>query len=106
MYKSLIIVTVAALASSVMAKRRATEECQRLAPGFGPLPTEVDTPEAFFALKNISDSATSAVTPPGYIQSYSNTKSTYNEPSVFAGYVELQEYDVDKCKCTHFLFFE
>jgi hypothetical protein len=106
MFNFIITITVAALASSAMAKRTVTEECQLLPPGFGPLPTEVDTPEAFFALKNISDSATSAVTPPGYIQSYSNTKSTYNEPSMFVGYRELQEYDVDKCKCTHFLFCE
>jgi hypothetical protein len=102
MYKLLLTIAAAAaaLASSVMAKRVITGDCELLATGFGPRPTEVDTPAAFFALKSITDSATSAVVPPGYIQSYSNTRSTYNEPSVFAGYVELTEYDVDRCKYT------
>jgi hypothetical protein len=103
MYNSLITVTLAALASSAMAEHVTTGECAMLTGGFGPKATDNDTPAGFLALKNISDSATSADTPSGYIQSYSNTRSTYNEPSMFAGYVELQEYDVEKCKYAHSL---
>ena len=42
--------------------------------------------------------ATSAETPAGYVQVYSNLHTTYNEPSQFVHYMQMDTYDVDQCK--------
>jgi hypothetical protein len=100
MFTSRVTIATIALISSAVAKMAMNGECSMLMRGNGPLPLE-DTPKAFQALKNISDSATSAVTPSGYISSYVNTNATYNEPKLFAGYTDLDTYDVQRCKCLH-----
>ncbi|KAI4696119.1 uncharacterized protein J4E88_000291 [Alternaria novae-zelandiae] len=88
--------------------------CEPLFSGSGPK-VFPDTPEAFQAYTPFSDAASSAVTPPGYVQSYSNLLTTYDEPSQFVHYMTMDSYDVDLCaaecdndaKCNAFtIFFE
>jgi len=67
--------------------------------GFGPLPS-VDTPEAFQALEVFSKAARSVTTPSGYVRSYVDLNHTYDEPTMFVRYLELEDYDVDTCKST------
>lgn len=84
------------LVSSAMAAP-IDEFCSPLHGGKGPSPVK-DTPESFQALKAFRDAATSAITPSGYIQSYVNTNTTYNQPQLFAGYTDLEDYDVQSCE--------
>ncbi|KAH4851886.1 hypothetical protein HBI56_087570 [Parastagonospora nodorum] len=94
--------TIAALASSVYAAPRASiaADCSPLPIGLGPVayPTVVeDTPENFQKYEGFSRAALAATTPRGYVQSYTNMNSTYNDPTLFAGYRELTSYNVQKC---------
>ncbi|KAH6875981.1 hypothetical protein BKA58DRAFT_419389 [Alternaria rosae] len=88
--------------------------CDPLVPGSGPK-VFPDTPEVFQAYNPFSDAASSAVTPAGYVQAYSNLLTTYDEPSQFVHYVTMDSYDVARCaaecdndaKCNAFtIFFE
>jgi hypothetical protein len=71
--------------------------CDALLLGQGPS-IFPDTPEAFQAHPYFSDAATSAATPAGYVQAYSNLLTTYDEPSQFVHYVTMDTYNVDQCK--------
>lgn len=71
--------------------------CDPLVSGSGPK-VFPDTPEAFQAYTPFSDAASSAVTPAGYVQAYSNLLTTYDEPSQFVHYVTMDSYDVAQCK--------
>jgi hypothetical protein len=91
---------VAALASSAFALPRVTIPNYPFNPvGYGPLPS-VDTPEAFQALEAFSKAARSVATPSGYVRSYVDLNHTYDEPTMFVKYIELEDYDVDTCKFT------
>ncbi|KAL1797753.1 hypothetical protein ACET3X_004359 [Alternaria dauci] len=56
-----------------------------------------DTPEAFQAYAPFASTALAAVTPAGYVQSYTNLLTTYNAAPQFVHYVALDKYDVDQC---------
>jgi hypothetical protein len=72
-------------------------QCYPLDLGHGPSPTE-DSVSAFQSLEAFKDAATSAITPAGYLRSFANLDVTYNEPDLFAGYMQLNSYDVSGCK--------
>jgi hypothetical protein len=71
--------------------------CYPLSHGHGPSPA-IDTPQDFQALDTFRITAEFAGTPNGYVKSFTNLRSTYNEPSMFAGYHEMKTYDVQACK--------
>lgn len=96
-------VAITALASSAYAAPRAAilADCSPLPTGLGPVAYSTaveDTPEKFQKYEGFSKAALAAVTPSGYVQSYSNMNSTYNDPALFVGYRELTSYDVQECK--------
>jgi hypothetical protein len=72
-------------------------QCSPLDAGHGPSPTE-DSVSAFQSLEAFKNDATSAITPAGYLRSFSNLNVTYNEPEMFAGYMQLNSYNVSACK--------
>jgi hypothetical protein len=100
---------VAAVASAVAAvdeappspspyeKRSGT--CEPQPPGSGPVPVP-DTPAAFLADGDFTSYANSAVTPPGYTQSFSNLQGSTGSLG-YMGLYTLDSYDVAKCaaKC-------
>ncbi|KAF6234104.1 hypothetical protein HO173_007523 [Letharia columbiana] len=82
--------------------------------GYGPKSTNPDTAEAFLANQVYSNAASSAVTPPGYAQSFVNLQAA-TTTSNYLTYYDLQSYDPSVCKakcdavtgCTAFnLYFE
>jgi hypothetical protein len=70
--------------------------CDPLPLGHGS-PVLPDTPEAFQAHAAFADAALSATTPVGYIKSYANLLTTYNEASQFVHYLNMDTYNVDQC---------
>jgi hypothetical protein len=92
-------VTLTALASLAVAAPQSLSniECSPQPIGVGPAIPQ-DTPEDFKKYGEFSKAALSAVTPSGYVRSYSNLDSTYNDPALFAGYRELSGYDVEECE--------
>ena len=98
-------IALAATASSALAvpftNDAPTGDCEPQALGHGPVP-EPDTPEAFQASTLFSNTATSAVTPWGYVQAYSDQLITYNEPSQFLDYFPMETYDVERCTSMNF----
>ncbi|EMD87748.1 hypothetical protein COCC4DRAFT_143088 [Bipolaris maydis ATCC 48331] len=111
------LLVVGAAVSTVLAAPavpNAERACEPLPHGRGLIPRP-DTAEAFQSFPAFSLAATSATTPVGYIQAYSNLVTTFNEPSQFIRYTDLDSYDVSKCaaecgkddKCNIFgIFFE
>jgi hypothetical protein len=94
---------ITALASSVYAAPGAAimADCSPLPLGLGPASYSIsveDTPENFQKHEEFSKDALAAITPSGYVKSYSNMNSTYNDPALFAGYRKLDSYDVQECK--------
>ena len=71
--------------------------CEPLTHGSGLIPRP-DTAEAFQAFAPFATAATSAPTPIGYVQAYSNLLATFDEPSQFVRYKNLDSYDVQECK--------
>jgi hypothetical protein len=71
--------------------------CFPLAPGHGPVPA-IDSAEAFQASEVLRSIAESAITPPGYVNAFTNLNMTYSENAKFDGYYELKSYDVKACK--------
>jgi hypothetical protein len=79
-------------------------QCSPLDAGHGPSPTE-DSVSAFQSLEAFKNDATSAITPAGYLKSFSNFNVTYNEPDMFAGYMQFDSYDVSACKYSTSILF-
>lgn len=67
--------------------------------GAGPVP-DPDTPDAFLADTDFSSAAQSAVTPSGFVQSFSNLEGS-NSAYAYMGYTALDSYDAGVCasKC-------
>lgn len=92
---------IGAVASVVLAAPTPAEAdraaCEPLPHGSGLIPRP-DTAKAFQSFAPFSKAATSAPTPIGYVQAYSNLLTTFDEPSQFVRYNSLDNYDVQKCK--------
>ncbi|KNG46635.1 hypothetical protein TW65_06639 [Stemphylium lycopersici] len=109
-----IAVVSAAALDAAFAQLTERQACEPLPPGSGRVPFP-DTAEAFHSFAPFSDAAIAAPTPAGYIKAYSNLHTTYDEPSQFVYYKNMDSYDVAECaaacnheaKCNAFtIFFE
>ncbi|KAI9773059.1 MAG: hypothetical protein M1840_008179 [Geoglossum simile] len=83
--------------STPYGKRSGT--CEPQPPGHGPVPVP-DTPDEFLADGNFTTYAEYAVTPPGYVQSFSNLQGSTGGLG-YMGLSTLDSYDVAECaaKC-------
>jgi hypothetical protein len=54
---------------------------------------------AFLTYDAFAKNAIAAVTPAGYVRAYQNLHTTYDEPSQFVRYMQMDTYDVQQCKC-------
>ncbi|CAD0105748.1 unnamed protein product [Aureobasidium uvarum] len=86
-----------ATSTPAIAKRQA---CTSLPTGAGPVPTP-DTASAFLALSAFSSSASSAPTPSGYSNAFTNLRGS-SQAYGYMGYDVLSSYDTNKCaqKCS------
>ncbi|XP_014554341.1 hypothetical protein COCVIDRAFT_50074, partial [Bipolaris victoriae FI3] len=75
-------------------------DCSDQALGSGPVPSS-DSPEAFLAFSELSDAASSAKTPEGYVNVFQNKKAS-SQTSSYMGYFSLSTYDTEACaaKCS------
>lgn len=101
------LLTIGAVASAVFAAPAPAEvdrsACEPLPRGNGLIPRP-DTAEAFQSFSPFASAATSTSAPIGYVQAYSNLLTTFDEPSQFVLYKNLDSYDVQKCKSEHVTF--
>lgn len=92
-----IAVVSAAALDAAFAQLTERQACEPLPLGSGRVPFP-DTAEAFHSFAPFSDAAIAAPTPAGYIKAYSNLHTTYDEPSQFVYYKNMDSYDVAECK--------
>lgn len=101
------LLAIGAVVSAVFAAPAPAEvdrsTCEPLPHGNGLIPRP-DTAEAFQSFPPFARAATSASVPIGYVQAYSNLLTTFDEPSQFVRYKNLDSYDVQKCKSEHITF--
>lgn len=74
---------------------RYSDTCALYPPGPGPVP-EFDSGWDFYTLSNITNAATSAMTPINYVPTFTNMRATAHAHQ-YIGHFELQSYDAQYC---------